>query len=261
MRIAGSTLVVAWAAETGLKEAADRDRLESATYRRLALGCGLKSLGYLAAFCSAKSLWCPALIATYPSLALLSCVINLATFFMYQLKSVQKQLKAATEGQTQAQVTLGSFISSLKDVAPKLLPSPSVSPSAQQEAKVYSIISLVYFFVAIGCVLFPLDLIHANFPPRPTDALLGSLLQERQALVAATCAPGFLLASAACQVLSDAAERGRLNGGTFRRLNLGLGLMEVLLALALLSSSLFPGPMQVTFALDGGGGGSEHELR
>jgi hypothetical protein len=41
-----------------------------------------------------------------------------------------------------------------------------------------------------------------------------------------TWAPGFLLAGAACWVLSDAADRGRLGASTFRRLNLGLAAVE-----------------------------------
>lgn len=244
MRVAGSTLLVAWAAETGLKEAAVHKRLESATYRRLSLGCAIKSLLYIGAFFYSSRLWCPALIVIYPSLACLSYMVNHWTLLSNQFIATQKQMK-----EPNGNFDIMAIYFSLKEFLPRFKPSPSAPPSAQKEASVYCIISIVYFVVAIGCYLFPLDLIHANLPPRPTDEVLGRILQDRQSFIAATCTPGFILASAACQVLMDAAERGRLNGGTFRRLNLGLGLMEVLLAFTLVSSSVFPGPVEATMGL------------
>lgn len=60
----------------------------------------------------------------------------------------------------------------------------------------------------------------------PEVIFTGEPLSAAAELLKHTWAPGFLLAAAACWVLSDAADRNRLAASTFRRLNLGLGGVE-----------------------------------
>ncbi|KAF6265767.1 hypothetical protein COO60DRAFT_1633231 [Scenedesmus sp. NREL 46B-D3] len=77
----------------------------------------------------------------------------------------------------------------------------------------YSVFILLYVATVAAC--YAPEVI---FTGQPMTAA-GELLKH-------TWAPGFLLAGAACLVLSDAADRSRLGASTFRRLNLGLAALE-----------------------------------
>lgn len=60
----------------------------------------------------------------------------------------------------------------------------------------------------------------------PEVIFTGQPMTSTALLLKHTWAPGFLLAAGACFVLKDAADRSRLGASTFKRLNLGLAVVE-----------------------------------
>lgn len=129
----------------------------------------------------ASTLWNPALVALYPSLAAASVVINTLVWR-------QASMSTSAAGST----TTAAGVSSSALVA---IPSTGGGWT-------YAIFALLYVLTAAACyapeVLFVGDL-------TPTSALLKH-----------TWAPGFLLAGLSCLMLRGAADRGRLGASTFR---------------------------------------------
>jgi hypothetical protein len=60
----------------------------------------------------------------------------------------------------------------------------------------------------------------------PEVIFTGEPITPTALLLKHTWAPGFLLAAGSCLVLKDAADRSRLGASTFKRLNLGLAVLE-----------------------------------
>ncbi|KAG1664590.1 hypothetical protein FOA52_012533 [Chlamydomonas sp. UWO 241] len=199
VQIAGATMAISAAVEYCLKDAADNDRLTSLTYQRLMAGCFLKSAGFVAAFAGAGPLWSPLLAASYPTLALASMVAS-------GLVLSQVQSAVATSISNNGSGSLGSRPS---DLLPSGLPSST-------PGRVYTLLGVIYLGTAAAC--YGSEALFVTGP--------GSPITDVSMFLKATWAPGFLLAAVACVVLSDAADRGRLSGGTFRRLNLGLAATE-----------------------------------
>eukprot|EP00882_Tetradesmus_deserticola_P027526 GHRQ01030511.1.p1 GENE.GHRQ01030511.1~~GHRQ01030511.1.p1 ORF type:complete len:233 (-),score=55.08 GHRQ01030511.1:164-862(-) len=134
-------------------------------------------------------LWNPVLFSVYPTTAAASLAINGAA-----LRSGFAQSGAAS-------------------VMDGLAPLAGFSAPKTPAGWTYSVFILLYVATVAAC--YAPEVI---FTGQPMTAA-GELLKH-------TWAPGFLLAGAACWVLSDAADRGRLGASTFRRLNLGLAAVE-----------------------------------
>lgn len=157
---------------------------------------GVKSSLYLLAFLASSSVWTPSLFALYPTTAAASVAANL-----YALSSLSA---AASDNATSA----GS--GSAAAPFPALV---SVGPPQNGAAWAYSIFALLYVATAAACCA--------------PEALFAGEVTPLAQLLKFTWAPGFLLAAVACLVLKSGAERGRLGGGTFKRLNAGLAALEI----------------------------------
>ncbi|KAI8472114.1 MAG: hypothetical protein J3K34DRAFT_415175 [Monoraphidium minutum] len=93
-----------------------------------------------------------------------------------------------------------------------------LAPPKSAAGWVYSAFALLYAATLAAC-----------WAP---EAMFTAPLSPLALLLKHTWAPGFLLSGAACLVLRDAADRGRLGAGTFKRLNLGLAAVEVVYSAA-----------------------------
>ncbi|WIA31838.1 hypothetical protein OEZ86_002705 [Tetradesmus obliquus] len=188
-RIAGATMAISAAVEYSLQDAVVAGHLKSSTYQRLMLAILGKNCLYLAAFALSPGLWSPVLFSFYPTAAAASIVINAATLCSGFAQSGAASIRAG-----------------LASVA-------GFSEPKTPAGWTYSVFILLYAATVAAC--YAPEVI---FTGQPMTAA-GQLLKH-------TWAPGFLLAGAACWVLADAADRGRLGASTFRRLNLGLAAVE-----------------------------------
>ncbi|GBF87319.1 hypothetical protein Rsub_00030 [Raphidocelis subcapitata] len=207
LRIAGGTLAISVAVEFALADAAANGRLGSATYRRLLLALVVKNALYLAAFGMASDVWTPALVALYPTAPLASLAAAAAA-----LSSPPAAGGAAGGG-------AGGALSGL------------FSRPASGAGWAYAAFALLYAATLAACYA-------------PEAIFTGATVTPVGLLLKHTWAPGFWMCGAACLVLRDAADRGRLGATTFKRLNLGLAAVEAAYSAcfaAAIASGLAPG--------------------
>lgn len=231
-RIAGATLAISVAVEWSLAEAAAAGRLGSATYQMLLAALVPKNVLYIGAL---------ALVRAHAAALLCCCVLYMPCILPHLQthtahSHIHTQQTPAAFSPLTAALYLPAPLLSLAAAARALSapPAPTADANSSGGTNSFSALAAAAFarpttaagwgYLAAGLLyVFTLAACYA-----PEEALFtgGDATTPLALLLKRTWAPGFWMAGAACAVLRDAADRGRLGASTFRRLNWGIAALE-----------------------------------